>query len=73
MEKENLLDIVEEVFVGGSTLAINMLLPIIGPIINEVADFPSRLSKKRKARYLEAVIKQLEKTNENLIDKNFIH
>lgn len=54
-------------------LAINMFLPIIGPIINEVADFPSRLSKKRKDRYLEVVIKQLEKTNENLMDKNFIH
>jgi hypothetical protein len=40
-EKENLLDIAEKVFVSGSTLAINMLLPIIGPIINEVADLPS--------------------------------
>ena len=64
MKKENLLDIAEEVIVSGSTLAINMLLPIIGPIINEVGDLPSRLSKKRKDRYLEAVIKQLEKTNE---------
>lgn len=73
MEKDNLLDIAEEIFDSGSTLAINMLLPIIGPIINEVADFPSRLSRKRKDRYLEAVIKQLEKTNEKLIDKDFIH
>jgi len=33
MEKQNLLDVAEEVFVGASTLAINILLPIIGPII----------------------------------------
>jgi hypothetical protein len=42
MKKENLLDIAEEVIVSGSMIAINMLLPIIGPIINEVADLPSR-------------------------------
>ena len=60
MEKDNLLDIAEEIFDSGSTLAINMLLPIIGPIINEVADFPSRLSRKRKDRYLESVILHLK-------------
>ena len=73
MKKENISDIVEEVFESGSRLAINMLLPIIGPIINEISDLPSRLSKKRKDRYFEAVITQLERINENLIDKDFIN
>ena len=60
MGKENLLDIAEEVFVSGSTLAINMLLPILGPIINEASDLPSRLAKKRKERYLEVLIKKID-------------
>ena len=66
------IDIANEVIESSGKIALNLLMPVAGPIINEAFDIPSHLSQKRKQKHLELSVKKLEKINENLIDHDFI-
>lgn len=66
------IDIASEVIESSGKIALNLLMPVAGPIINEAFDIPSRLSQKRKQKHLELSVKKLEKINENLVDHDFI-
>lgn len=55
------IDIASEVIESSGKIALNFLMPVAGPIINEAFDIPSRLSQKRKQKHLELYVKKLEK------------
>lgn len=64
-------EIAEELITSGGKIGLNILLPILGPIINEAFAVRSRLSHKKGEKHDEQVVKKLGKTLGPIINNAF--